>query len=106
MTTSAGTETTADRVAAAVLAHPAVARLHGGSFGTIASYLPGRRITGVRAGEPGEGVEVGVVLRLDRPMPEVVQQLRRSIAEIAGPGPVDITIGDVVTAEEAPEDGG
>ncbi|MFP5022188.1 hypothetical protein [Pseudonocardia phyllosphaerae] len=37
-------------VAAAVLAHPSVLRLDGGPFGVIASYVPGRRIQGVRLG--------------------------------------------------------
>lgn len=101
MTEPTGTETTADRVAAAVLAHPAVAWLHGGSFGTIASHLPGRRITGVRTGEDDEGVEVGVVLRLGEPLPEVVTELRERVAGVVGTMPVDITVGDVVTAEEA-----
>ena len=37
----------ADRVAAAVIAVPGVAFLHGGVFGEIGTYLPGRRVSGV-----------------------------------------------------------
>ncbi|WP_338595358.1 hypothetical protein [Saccharopolyspora sp. SCSIO 74807] len=94
----------AERVAAAVRAHPAVAELHGGPFGTIASHLPGRRVTGVRAGSAGEPVEVGVVLRLIDPLPGIVAQLRELVAEVTGPAPVDITVVDVRTAEDVDAD--
>ena len=57
-------QVSADELADRLLAHPSVARLHGGQYGEIATYLPGRRITGVRVGE--RAVEVAVVLRLDR----------------------------------------
>ena len=55
---AAGGETV-EAIAAAVLASPAVARLHGGRFNTVASYLPGRRVVGV-AVTPSE-ITVGVV---------------------------------------------
>ena len=38
----------ADSIAAAVLAVPGVAALHPGMFGEVGTYLPGRRVTGVR----------------------------------------------------------
>ncbi|MFD4183444.1 hypothetical protein ACFWPB_20405, partial [Rhodococcus sp. NPDC058514] len=37
----------ADLIADAVLAVPGVAGLHGGMFGEVATYLPGRRVLGV-----------------------------------------------------------
>ncbi len=87
--------TLAERVAAAVTAHPAVAGLHGGVFGAVVTYLPGRRLTGVRIGEPDEPVELGVVLHLDRPFPDVVRSLRRVVSEMCGGATVDITVADV-----------
>lgn len=89
----------AERVAAVVLAHPAVAGLHGGPFGTIASYLPGRRLVGVRVGEAPEPVEVSVVLRLGAGgFPEVAAQLRAALAGVLGAGrQVAVTVSDVVT---------
>ncbi|MEU4742156.1 hypothetical protein AB0G02_17075 [Actinosynnema sp. NPDC023658] len=75
-------------VEAAVLAHPDVARLDG----VIASYLPGRRVDGVRV---GERVEVAVVLRSGRPVGEVVPELRARVARVAGPGPVDVVVADL-----------
>ncbi|WP_308259192.1 hypothetical protein [Pseudonocardia sp. H11422] len=87
----------AEQVAAVVTAHPAVARLDAGAFGAVATYLPGRRLAGVRIGEVGEPVELGVVLYLDRPFPEVVRLLRREVAALCGGAPVDITVTDVDT---------
>jgi hypothetical protein len=90
----------ADLVAEAVLAHPSVLRLHGGDFGVTASHLPGRKVVGVRVGEAGERIEVAVVLRLDRPLPDIVADLRSRVREVAGAVKVDITVSDVVTEQE------
>lgn len=87
----------ADAVAAAVRAHPAVADLDGGPFGTIACYLPGRRVVGVRIREPGEPVEVSVVARLGIPLPQLATELRRMIAAVVGSRVIDLTINDVIT---------
>jgi hypothetical protein len=90
----------AERVACAVTAHPAVARLHGGRFGAIATYLPGRRLIGVRIGAGDEPVELGLVLHLDRPIPEVVPVIRREVSRLCGGATVDITVADL----ELPDD--
>lgn len=92
--------TLAERVAAVVTAHPAVARLYGGTFGDVATYLPGRRLVGIRIGEGSEPVELGVVLTLDRPIPGVVRALRRQVSELCGGAAVDIVVGDVVVPGE------
>lgn len=95
----------ADRVAETVLEHPSVLRLHGGEFGVIATHLPGRRVTGVRAGEPGEPVEVSVTLRLSgRPLPEITSELRQRIESVAGAVAIDITVSEVVTSAEQEAD--
>ena len=85
----------AERVAAAVTAHPSVARLHGGPFGVIATHLPGRRLVGVRIGVGAEPVELGVVLHVDRPIPQVVPVLRRQVSRLCGGAAVDITVADL-----------
>ena len=104
MLTSADPPTLAEQVAAAVGAHPSVVRLHGGTFGDLATYLPGRRLVGVRLGTAGEPVELGVVLLLDRPIPGVVRSLRRVVSRICGGAPVDVTVGDVIVPG-VPDDG-
>jgi hypothetical protein len=96
--------TLAERIAAVVTAHPAVAGLHGGIFGVVATYLPGRRLTGVRVGEGDEPVELAVVLHLDEPIPGIVRALRREVSGMCGGAAVDITVADVtVPARLAPE---
>ena len=92
----------AEAVAAAVRAHPAVADLDGGPFGAIACYLPGRRVVGVRLGEPGEPVEVSVVARLGIPLPQLATELRRLIVAVTGPRAIDLIINDVITGAPAP----
>jgi hypothetical protein len=92
----------ADAIAAAVRAHPAVADLDGGPFGVIACYLPGRRVVGVRVGEPGEPVEVSVVARLGTPLPQLATELRRLITAVTGSRVIDLTINDVITGEPIP----
>jgi hypothetical protein len=88
--------TPAATVAAAVLAHPDVARLDGGPFGTVTSLLPGRRrIEGVRIGAGDEPVEVAVVARLGTPLPRLADELGEIVRALLGPVAVDVTISDV-----------
>ena len=86
----------AELVAAALTAHPTVARLHGGQWGEISTYLPGRKLIGVRA---GHRIEVGVVLRLAQtprvPLHSVVRELRALVSAMVDGRPIDITVGDV-----------
>jgi hypothetical protein len=92
----------AEAVAAAVLAHPGVARLSGGPFGTIASYLPGRRVVGVRLPlEDTDPVEIAVVARMGMPLPLLADELGAAVVAVVGPVAVDVTVADVETAEVA-----
>ena len=90
----------AERVAAALTAHPSVVGLHGGAFGAVANWLPGRRLVGVRIGGADEPVEVAVVLRPDRPIPDVVRALRREVSELCGGAAVDITVADIALPDD------
>jgi hypothetical protein len=94
-TGASDTDVLAERVAATVTAHPAVARLDGGMFGSVATYLPGRRLVGVRIGRGTEPVELGIVVRLASRIPDVVAELRREVAALCGGAAVDITVADV-----------
>ncbi|MEJ8279040.1 hypothetical protein [Pseudonocardia spirodelae] len=89
-------------VADAVLAHPSVLRLDGGPFGSIASYLPGRRVQGVRLSDP---VEIAVVLRLGRPFADVAGEIADRVRAVLGDDTlaVDVTVADVGAAGEAGE---
>ncbi|MBW0118438.1 hypothetical protein I4J48_24660 [Pseudonocardia sp. KRD-169] len=76
-------------------AHPAVARLDGGVFGSIATYLPGRRLVGVRIGQGAEPVELSVVLNLSARIPDVARDLRREVSALCGGTAVNITVSDL-----------
>jgi hypothetical protein len=95
----------AQRVAAAVLAHPGVVALHGGPFNTVATHLPGRRLIGVRLGVGTEPVELAVVLGMDRPLLEVVAALRTTVSRMCAGAAVDITVADVAVPGQPPPTG-
>ena len=92
----------AEAVAAALLAHPGVARLSGGAFGTVASYLPGRRVVGVRLplGD-ADPVQIAVVARMGVALPRLAEELGAAVVAVVGPVAVDVTVTDVETAEVA-----
>ena len=88
----------AAELAAAVLVHPGVESLDGGPFGTVASYLVGERVVGVRIGTGDEPVELAVVARLGTPLPRLAEELGAVVRGLLGPVAVEITFSDVVTA--------
>ncbi len=91
----------ADAVADAVRNVPGVVDLHTGTYGEVATYLPGRRVNGVRVRD--DGVEVHVVLAYGAPVPRTAHQVRLAVQALI-PGPVDVTVQDVVesTAADGP----
>jgi len=94
-------EALAGRVSAAVLASPGVAGPHAGPYNDIATFRAGGRLVGVRIGEGSEPVEIGVVVGLDRPIPDVVAGLRDLVSRLCGGAVVDITVGDIAVGETA-----
>jgi hypothetical protein len=92
----------AEAVAAAVLAHPGVAALSGGPFGSIASYLPRRRVVGVRLPlADTDPVQIAVVARMGVPLPRLADELGAAVAAVLGPVAVDVTVADVEATEPA-----
>ncbi|MET8846037.1 hypothetical protein [Amycolatopsis sp. NPDC004625] len=81
----------ADAIAAAVLALPAVAGLHSGRFGEIATLLPHRRVPGIRI-RPGE-ITIGVTGRHPATVAEIGDAVRATIAPVDRP--VNVRIGDI-----------
>ncbi|UIJ35606.1 Asp23/Gls24 family envelope stress response protein [Allobranchiibius sp. GilTou73] len=84
-------------IAAAVLATPGVHGLHAGAGGEIATYLPGRRVSGVRQLE--NGYDVHVVLAWGYPVMGTAEAVRAAVQQVV-PGRVDVTIADVAAAGE------
>ncbi len=87
----------AQAVADAVSGCPDVASLSGGTLGEVATYLPGSRVVGVR--ETGAGVEVRIVARWGRPLPEIGEQVRQKIRPLVGSADVMIVIDEIELPE-------
>jgi len=88
----------ADLVAATVLTVPGVISLHGGLFGETATYLPGRRVPGVRLTEDVTDIHLSVVY--GAPVFATAQQVRTAVAALVT-GPVNVTVEDVTPATDA-----
>lgn len=70
-----------------------VADLSGGIAGEVATYLPGRRVTGIREHEGR--VEIHLVLGATRPAPETAADVRRALAPLVDGRPIDVIVADV-----------
>jgi hypothetical protein len=82
-----------DLIARAVLSVPGVQTLDAGVLGEIATYLPGRRVTGVR--RRGSGCEVHVVLDWGAPIVGTSALVRDAIRPFVS-GPIDVTVEDLL----------
>ena len=91
------TEVDPDTVAAAVLACPHVASLSAGTVEEIATYLPGRRVQGIRAQD--DVLEIHVVARWGVPLPEVAAEVRSAVGALAGGRPITVAIEDLEMPE-------
>ncbi len=100
--TAPGRGPLSERVADALLAHPDVVRLSGGTFGSIATYRPGRRLVGVSLGEGDEPTRIGVVLRLGARVHPTADALRALVAAETGARRVDVVIADVEPGSATP----
>lgn len=85
-------DTLVDRLEAAVLAVDGVEGLHAGVLGEVATYLPGRRVGGLRLRDGG--CEVHVVLGFASPVVETADRVRDAVRGLVD-GPVDVTVEDV-----------
>lgn len=93
----------ADQIAGAVTRCPDVAGLTQTPGIPVATYLPGRTVSGVavRAGE----VEVCVVARYGLPLPLIAAQVREAVAALVPGRAVNVVIADITSprARPAPE---
>jgi hypothetical protein len=95
----------AEAVADAVAACPGVVRMATGSPVEIATYLPGRRVHGVRMGDGV--VEVHVVARPGVVLPDLAESVRRAVATVVPALAIDVFVDDLdlepeQSAEDAP----
>ncbi len=87
----------AERAAAAALAVPGVAGLHGGEFGTVATYLPGRRVTGIRIDD--DTCAVHVTVRYPADLFATAEGIRAAVRAVVAV-PVDVTIEDLADSPD------
>ena len=85
-----------DAIAAATLACPAVAGLDEGGTRAVATYLPGRRVVGVRVED--RRVLVSVVLAFGSSVRSLEAQMRSALSPHVGGRQVDVHVADVQTA--------
>lgn len=86
----------ADLVAGTVLTVDGVADLHGGLFGEIATYLPGRQVPGIRLGSD-DTTDIHIVVDWGVSVPGTADAVRRAVAPLV-PGVVHVTVEDVAAA--------
>lgn len=91
----------AEAVASAVLAVPGVNALHAGVVGEVATYLPGRRVNGVRLRD--DECEVHVVLDWGSPVLRTADDVRVAVEHLVD-GPVHVTVEDIASPDAAPVD--
>ena len=90
----------ADAIAAAVAACPGVASLHGGGSHRTATYLPGRRVDGVRVGEDRIGISVVGVAGI--PIGLLAAQIRSAVEPLVAGRPIDVHVADLAALDRQP----
>lgn len=98
MTSSPPPEPDPDLIAAAVTGCSTVAGLSGGVAGAAATYLPGRRVVGVRIDDAT--VTVHVVGRYGPSMTEISNEVTRAVTPLAGGRQVGVVIEDLALPGE------
>lgn len=90
----------ADQIAGTVTRCPDVAGLTQTPGIPVATYLPGRTVSGVavRAGE----VEVCVVARYGQPLPQIAAQVREAVAPLVPGRAVNVVIADIISPQARP----
>jgi hypothetical protein len=91
----------ADQIAAAVARCPDVAGLTQVPGMPVATYLPGRTVSGV-AVRPAE-VEISVVARYGPPLPQVAAQVRQAVEPLVPGRVVDVVIADITSPQAQPK---
>lgn len=90
--TSGAPEPDVDLLAALVLDVEGVSSLHAGVLGEVGTYLPGRRVNGIRLREPG--CDIHVVLDWGVRVKGTTDRIRAAVRPLVA-GPVDITVEDI-----------
>jgi hypothetical protein len=82
-----------DGVEAAVVACPAVASMSAGRFGEVATYLPGRRVAGIRANDTD--VEIHIVARHGYVIQHVTARIAAATRSLVGDRLLTVAVDDL-----------
>lgn len=82
-----------DAVAAAACSCAAVDGLCSGAWGGVVTYLPGRRVAGVRVASGH--VVVSVRVKWGFPVADLARQVRAAVAPLVAPRRVDLVVADL-----------
>ena len=82
-----------DRIAAEVLRCAGVVALSSKGHRPVATYLPGRQVSGVQL--EGDRIRVGVVGAMGVPIPVLAAQVRAAVAPLAHGRAVDVDVVDI-----------
>jgi uncharacterized alkaline shock family protein YloU len=93
-----GADVDVDALAEAVTTLSVVSGLSSGRVPEVATYLPNRRVAGVRITDAE--VEIHVKARWGRTLPEVAQLVRAAVAPLVGGRVVSVHVDDI----ELPDD--
>ena len=85
----------ADTAAGIARAVPGVVGLHPGMFGEVATYLPGRRVAGVRVTDAA--IDLHLVVASDAPVRHTAAAVRRAVGEAFPATAVNVTVEDIAT---------
>lgn len=88
-----------DAVHTAVAACPGVHQVGSPGLAGVTTYLPGRRIPGIRISP--DSVDLEVVAAWGFPVPLVAGQIRAAVRGLVKARPVDITIADIDVPEQS-----
>ncbi|WP_242454113.1 Asp23/Gls24 family envelope stress response protein [Bailinhaonella thermotolerans] len=82
---------------------PGVAGMSRGMFGVAATYLPGGTVDGVMVRD--DEVEVHIVARPERPLPEIAEDVRAAVAKEIPGRPVHVYVEDIEPGGDGAEPG-
>lgn len=88
-------DTDADTAAGIARAVPGVTGLHPGMFGEVGTYLPGRRVPGVRVTD--NAIDLHLVVASDASVRHTAAAVRQAVSEAFPAAAVNVTIEDIAT---------
>lgn len=91
--------TPAELVADAVTSVTGVVGTHPGMFGEVGTYLPGKRVPGVRIDD--ETVEIHVAVTYGTDLSEIAAAIRAKVSTLTGARVVDVCVEDIVAPPSA-----